>query len=221
MKILRPSIGAAGIFFPIGSPQKGGTCQHASDICLKKCYALADKNYDESVNISEKDKKEIYRFFVKKTTFAVCSEIIKEMDGLQTKILSWFTSGDCLDKDIDKLYGIMVLLHEEDIVQNGFTRNWKLYRRILEGGKIHHLALTLESLSHKDNPLGDRPLGLWAVPDYKTGIVKLYHGKLGNKSYGGCGFNDVVTKFDGKEVKIATNCIGCYHKKIGCFYIGK
>ncbi|GAI34445.1 unnamed protein product, partial [marine sediment metagenome] len=37
-------------------------------------------------------------------------------------------------------------------------------------------------------------------------------------AYTSCGYNEVVTKFKGKEVKIATNCTGCYRKKIGCFY---
>ncbi|GAH69198.1 unnamed protein product, partial [marine sediment metagenome] len=40
MKILRPTYGAAGIFFPIGRPEKGGTCQYASGKCLQKCCAL-------------------------------------------------------------------------------------------------------------------------------------------------------------------------------------
>jgi len=218
VKILRPCLGTAGIFFPIGEPKKGGTCEYASGKCLKKCYAL-DKDYDEIINIPEKDKKKIYNFFVEKSTFAVCSEIIKEMGELQMKILGWFASGDCLDKDIDKFYQIMILLDEEDIVQNGFTRNWKLYQRIVEDGVIGHIVLTLESLSHKDNPLGNHPPGLWAVPDYEKGLVKLYHGRLGNKSYGSCGNSDVVTKFDGREVKITANCTGCYYKKLGCFYI--
>ena len=220
MKILRPSIGAAGIFFPIGKPKDGGTCEYASGECLKECYAL-DKDYDEMINIPEEDKREIYNFFIEKSTFSICSKIIEEMNGLQMKILSWFASGDCLDKDIDKLYQIMVLLTEEGIAQNGFTRNWKLYRRIINGGIIVHLVLTLESLSHENNPFGDHPLGLWAVPDYEKGMVRLYNGKLGNKSYAGCGSNDVVTKFDGKEVKITANCTGCYYKRLGCFYVGK
>lgn len=220
MKILRPSNGAAGIFFPIGKPEKGGTCEYASDKCLKKCYAL-DKDYDEMINIPEEDKKEIYDFFIEKSTFAICSEIIKEMDELQMKILSWFTSGDCLDEDIDKLYQIMITLAGEDVAQNGFTRNWKLYDRITDDGIIVHIVLTLESLSHEDNPFESRPSGLWAIPDYEKGLVKLYHGRLGDISYGSCGSSDVITKFDGKEVKITANCVGCFYKRLGCFYVEK
>jgi len=173
------------------------------------------------INIPEEDKREIYNFFIEKSTLAICSKIIKEMDELQMKVLSWFASGDCLDKDIDKFYQIMILLDEEGIVQNGFTRNWRLYQQIIEDEVIGHIVLTLESLSQRDNPLGDSLSGLWAVPDYEKGMVRLYNGKLGNKSYGGCGSNDVITKFDGKEVKITANCTGCYYKRLGCFYVGK
>lgn len=220
MRILRPTYGAAGIFFPIGRPEKGGTCQYASGKCLQKCCAL-EKDYDEVINIAEIDKKGIYSFFIKRSPLTVCLEIIREMNELQAEILSWFASGDCLDEDIDRIYEIMVGLNGEGIVQNGFTRNWRLYRRIIDGGVIDHIVLTIESLLPKHNPFGDYPRGLWAVPNYKMGSVKLYHGKLGKKTYATCGPNEVATKFEGKEIKIATNCTGCYRKKIGCFYMGK
>lgn len=220
MKILRPIVGAAGIFFPIGKPEDGGTCGYPTAKCLKNCYAL-DKSYDEIVNIHEKMKKEIYTFFIKKSVLVVCGQIIQELEELRAEVLSWFTSGDCLDKDIDRMYQIMELLHGEGIVQNGFTRNQDLYRRIIDGGIIKHFALTLESLEPKDAPRRKFPSGLWAVPNYKTGVVKLYHGKLGKRAYSSCSFSEVATKFEGEEIKIATNCTGCYHKKLGCFYIGK
>ncbi len=222
MKILRSTYGAAGIFFPVGKPKKGGTCEYASDKCLKKCYAM-EKDYDEVLNIPEEDKREIYKFFIEKSTLAVCSEIIKEMDELQAKILTWFASGDCLDKDIDRLYQTMVLLNEESIVQNGFTRNQDFYRKIVDGGVIDHIVLTLESLSPEHNPARKYPRGLWAVPDYEKGLVKLYHGELGEEAfYGSCGSGSTrQVDFNGKEVEIVSNCTGCYYKKIGCFYIGK
>lgn len=216
MKILRPIYSAAGIFFPIGRPEDGGTCQYASDICLKKCYAL-DKDYDEVLNIPEEDKKKIYDFFTTESLVTICNEVIKEMEELQVKILTWFASGDCLDKDVDRIYRIMFLLHGEGIIQNGFTRNVKLYDTIIDDEVIKHIVLTVESKAVKDAPDDEYPKGLWAIPNYKTGVVELYHGKLGHVSYGGCGMNDVTTQFKGEEVVIASNCLGCYNKKIGCF----
>ena len=223
MKVLRIVCrGVAGIFFPIGTPEDGGTCQYANKVCLKKCYAL-DKDYDEGVNIPESEKKDILQFFIGNPIIAVCNEIMKEMDELQATILSWFTSGDCLDDHIDRIYKMMTLLHEEGIIQNGFTRNTKLYEKILRDKKVYdnifRIILTLESKNIGNAPSCSRnyPAGIWAIPDYGAGITKLYYGKLGYTSYGGCGFNDVTHQFNGKEVKIATNCLGCFKKKIGCF----
>lgn len=220
MKILRPIIGAAGIFFPIGKLEDGGTCEYSTPKCLKNCYAL-DKSYDEVVNIHEKIKKDIYAFFVKRSVLVICGQIIQEMEELRAEVLSWFSSGDCLDQDVNRMYQIMELLHGEGIVQNGFTRNQSLYKRIIDGGIIKHFALTLESLKQSRRQRYTFPAGLWAIPNYKTGVVKLYRGKLGKEAYSSCSSHEVATQFKGEEVKIACNCTACYHKKLGCFYTGK
>jgi len=53
MKVLRPSQNyVAGIFFPIGRLENGGTCQYASERCLEECYAL-NKHHDVTVDIPE------------------------------------------------------------------------------------------------------------------------------------------------------------------------
>jgi len=141
------------------------------------------------------------------------------MDELQAEVLSSFCSGDCPDKDIDKIYNVMLLLNEQGIVQTGFTRNTNLYDRIQDGSILKHIVLTLESKRVEDAPEDEYPKGLWAIPDYDKGLVKLYFGTLAHsEDYGSCGTHEVVTtRFKGKEVKIATNCYGCYKKKIGCF----
>lgn len=218
MKILRPvCAGVAGIFFPIGKPECGGTCQYATDKCLRLCYAL-DKGYDETVNIPERQKGKIYKFFTQETILRVCNEVLKEMEELQATILSWFCSGDCLDKDVDRLVEIMGLLHDEGVIQNGFTRNQTFYRKIMTQGKLKHIVLTVESRRAEDAPAFDDVESIWAIPNYKTGIVTLYRGKWGSKRVMGyCGFNEVTTNFKGKTVRIASNCLGCYKKKMGCF----
>lgn len=219
MNILRPSNNyVAGIFFPIGEPRFGGTCQYASERCLKECYAL-NKHYDVTVDIPEDDKREIYKFIVKESTLTVCNTIIKEMEGLQAKILTWFCSGDCPDSDIERIYQVMLLLNEQGVIQNGFTRNTQLYGRIIDDGIIKHIILTVESQSVDDAPEDEYPMGIWAIPDYDKGIIKLYHGTLAHREdIGNCGWHQVrETKFKGKEIVIATNCYGCYKKGIGCF----
>ena len=224
MKILRPSNNyVAGIFFPIGSPEEGGTCQHASKECVDNCYAKK-KDYDERVNIPEFKKRGILNFFINKPTTSICTEIIKEMEELQAIILSWFASGDCLDEHVNKLFEIMILLQEKGIIQNGFTRNNNLYGKILRSEEVNYdvlrIVFTIESEDIIYRPvcgIGNYPRGIYGVPDYKRGVVALYYATPGYKSYGGCGFGDITHKFDGKEIEIATNCLGCFKKKIGCF----
>lgn len=222
MKILRPSgTGVAGIFFPVGKPPKG-TCQYASEECLPKCYTLR-KDYDERVNIPESEKKDILKYFMGNPIITVCSEIMKEMDELQATILSWFASGDCLDKYVDKIYKIMMLLQEEGVIQNGFTRNSNLYQKMFANEKVNYdilrIVFTVESKDTEYAPsCSERyPKGIYGVPNYEEGIVELYYAKLGYRTYGGCGFSGVTHKFKGEEIEIATNCLGCFKKKIGCF----
>lgn len=220
MNILRPSNNyVAGIFFPIGRPETGGTCQYASERCLRECYAL-NKCHDVTVDIPECEKREIYRFFVQQTKIHICNKILEEMDGLQAKVLSWFCSGDCMDNEIEKIYGVMLLLNEEGIIQNGFTRNVNLYQRIREDEILQHIVLTVESKSEKDTPEDIQgEFGLWAIPNYDKAKTELYRGTLAYaEDVGSCGFHNVSSHtFDGKEVRIATNCYGCYKEEIGCF----
>jgi len=221
MKILRPTHAyVAGIFFPIGLPTKGGTCQYSSKECLKNCCML-DVNYDECINVTEKEKKDIYKYFIGNPTLNVACEVAVEMGELQAKVLNWFVSGDCLDEDVDAIYEVMLLLHKADIVQTGFTRNAKLYKKVLRSRTFQSLVLTVESKSVKDTPVDyyfHENRGLWAIPDYDKKVTQLYHGRLAYTSYGGCGSSSVTHKFDGKEVEIAPNCYGCYKRKIGCFF---
>ena len=218
MKILRPSNNyVAGIFFPIGRLETGGTCQYASDRCLEECYGL-NKHYDVTVDISEDDKQQIYKFIIEKSLLTICTAIITEMEGMQAKILSWFCTGDCPDKDIDKIWEIIRLLEQEGIIQNGFTRNIDFYHAV--HNLAPHIVLTVESKDIDDTPESiDPENGLWAIPDYGKGEVKLYQGTLAyKKEYGSCGWHTTkIIKADLKEIEIATNCYGCYKQKIGCF----
>lgn len=223
MKILRTCHSrVAGIFFPIGKQSEGGTCQYASSECLSNCYAKK-KDYDETVNIPESEKKEIYKFFTSYPIVSVCVEILKEMEELQASILSWFASGDCLDVDVDRIYRMMMLLQEEGVIQNGFTRNVKLWQKFVANKQVNYdvfrLVLTVENLDKGQVPTCGvgAPKTVWAVPDYEKGSVNLFHGRLGYTTYGSCGSGSVHHKFEGKEVEIATNCLGCFKKKIGCF----
>ena len=76
MEILKPIIGAAGVFFPIGKPPEG-TCGFSNKECLKKCIALTDKPYDEEYRISEAEKRKIREYINTEYLFKKASQIIQ------------------------------------------------------------------------------------------------------------------------------------------------
>lgn len=209
MKILRPFNGTGAVLFPIGKPPTG-TCQYATKDCLKKCYARNDKEYDEELAITKDELKFIYYTFITSHTDDIVKKIVEELDGLQTPILHWFGTGDCLAKDIDKIQKIMWGLPDE-VMQIGFTRNIKLWK-----GNKKRIALTVETLED----IGDKE-GLFAIPDY-TKLTTNLHYVLKNhrvEHYGGCGgcyYEDI--KGEQKTFSHFINCKTCLKKKVGCFY---
>ena len=108
MKIVRPFTGTGAIFFPTGMPPQG-TCEYATDKCIKHCYQINPRfpNYDEEIRISDGDKILIYNFVTEQPAWLISDTIVKELDGLQTPILHWFGSGDCLNRDVDKISQII------------------------------------------------------------------------------------------------------------------
>jgi len=100
MKLLRPFTGTGSVFFPIGRPPEG-TCEFATDECLRHCYVNDTDGFDEETRITPDDKRRIYHRVINCSPERVRNQIIKDLDGLQTHILSWFGSGDCLMQDLE------------------------------------------------------------------------------------------------------------------------
>ncbi len=209
MKILRPIGGAAGIFFPVGLPNNGGTCQYATKTCLRECYAISDKDYDEELNVLEVDKRVIYEYFMNEHIFTICAEIVREMKELQTHILHWFASGDCLDTDIERIVKIARYLFYEHIKQNGFTRNIHLWNKFM--CIPVRIVLTLEN--KEDIKLHALPIGVYAIPDYKNTYTDIY---TVSGSSGSCGLRKFVLNKQ-KRISSTPNCKYCDRKKVGCF----
>lgn len=204
-KILRAFTGAGAVMFPIGRPPKG-TCEFATEKCLKSCYVLKDAEYDEEMAIPGSDKKFIYDQFMNRPVEWICDEIKYELDGLQTPILHWFGSGDCLKKDIKKICKIIdEISKDEYIVQMGFTRNlelWKKYKNIF--------ALTIESKEE-----AGKKTGLFSIPNYKKQISVMYatwYDLIG----GFCGATS-CRDYKSRIVEHAINCKTCLRLKAGCF----
>jgi len=206
MKILHPFSGVAGVFFPRGKLDIEGTCEFASERCLRECGAL--KNIVNEPIIGHEAKMIVYNFIISNSVFVVCHQIEKEMKELKIKILYWFACGDCPKKYTLKIFSIMKHLALEGIVQHGFTRNKSLWKHALNIKQVR-LVLTIERLRY--SPKINR--GIIAVPNYQTGEINLYQNKT---HWGFC----VGEGFRRRKLnkKSGSNCNDCFEKKEGCFF---
>jgi len=204
MKLIRPFTGTGAIFFPVGLPPKG-TCFFATKDCINLCYAVdpVDANFDEEVRISQDEKWEIYNYVMESKKRTLVDRILHELDGLQTPILHWFGSGDCLPKDTERICELINILRNK-VVQMGFTRNKKLWKKHKDV-----FALTIET--KKDATDED---GLYSIPNYDAQVSVMYS-PLYQVKGGFCG--PITCKDVNGELEHYINCRTCLRLKTGCF----
>ena len=203
MKLLRPFTGTGAIFFPIGLPPNG-TCEFSTYECRKYCYAYSDSLFDFEIRVSEEDKREIYNYIMSKPIKEIISKIINELDGLQSPILHWFGTGDCMLKDIDTISAIIDNV-PDNIIQMGFTRNvnlWEKYKDIF--------SFTIEKIEDINSRIG-----MFSIPNYEECISVMCAGDY-NIRGGFCGPFTCRDQIDSK-LEHQINCRVCSDLKIGCF----
>ncbi len=206
MNILRPFTGTGAIFFPVGLPEEGGTCEMATKTCLKYCYAKNPQfpQFDEELLIPQSEKKLIYWFITHAEIDEIIDVLRRELDGLQTNILHWFGTGDCMDRDTERIFRIIDAM-PLSIVQMGFTRNrtlWMKYKDIF--------ALTI-----KNKQEAEGLHGMFSIPDYKHEISVMYSPDY-EVNGGLCG---PITCRDrlGRSPEHYINCKTCLRLTTGCF----
>lgn len=198
------------IYFPAGTRRKGGTCDFATKTCLKNCPSYLAPN---------KAISRVFEFFEKNNSQIIAETIIEQLDSLfGVNLLQWFCWGDCPKVRTEKISEIIRLLSDNGIVQCGFTRNERLWRNCLKIKNIN-IGLTIEEKRYrkirdlygedKYNLIQD---GLVGVPNYSTGVVKLYWGT--DRARGGC---SGVWYTSPLGIESQANCMECYEKKEGCF----
>jgi len=206
MNILRAYTGTGAIFFPIGKPPKG-TCENATKDCLKHCYQLNPKHpdYDEEILISQSDKQLIYKFIIESDIEIIFDVLRKELTGLQTPILHWFGSGDCLKKDLDKISLIIERVKkDESIIQMGFTRNVILWNRFKD-----IFALTIEKQEQA------KESGIYSIPDYENEQSVMFSPFYQIRG-GLCGPDSCDDLID-SNLNHYVNCRTCLRLKTGCY----
>ena len=208
MKILRPFTGTGCVFFPIGLPPMG-TCEFATKKCIQHCYAnltITHSNFDEEVIIPESEKKEIYKQFMEYPKEWLREEVLRELDGLQTPILHWFGSGDCLVRDMDRITELIEFF-SCDLVQMGFTRNVELWHRHKD-----IFALTVERIEDCAN-LDES--GMFSIPNYRKQQTVMH--KPSKQVRGGYCGPLTCEDAEEKDLEHYINCRTCRRLHTGCF----
>lgn len=204
-KLLRPFTGTGAVFFPVGPPPKG-TCQYATEACLKHCYVNDKSDFDGELLVAPWEKKLIYRVMMTWDLLDLVTRLLSELDGLQTPIFHWFGTGDCLDEDVDRVSAIIEQLPPR-VVQMGFTRNRKLWERHKD-----IFALTLE----KFEPAPD-PAAMYSCPNYEKEVSVMWCPNYEVRG-GFCG--PTLCRDSDRHYSDLThyiNCRICHRRKLGCF----
>ena len=236
-KLLHPFAHVMGVYFPVGKLEDGGTCEFATEKCLKECIACNPDTKNSRIPYG--DKLTAYDYFISNTAEDIAKKIIGELIDSSCKQVSWFASGDCPRAIEWKVLSVMLILQNSGIIQCGFTRNRKLHTHLYFKRSSYsdidswslpsdlRIVLTVEDIEKARGVLrisdvnkGDGNV-LMGCPDYREKKVNIYiRGQSSfscydNYFYSNPEINMVPKNKEGKEL----NCKACYEKKQGCFVI--
>ncbi len=200
MKLLFPYSRDFAVYFPPGKLKDGGSCEFMTPKCEKSCGLMAN-SYE----------KRVFFAFRNHTVKLLSSEILKQLNDEGHNQFHWFAAGDCPKILTDKILQVINILADKGIIQNGFTRNIKLWKACLKI-KNTRIALTVES---RRNAKQMSAHGLVSLPDYKSEYTYIYiQGSKVTMCGGGitCGSGFV----EDDEV-YPEDCTLCCEDSRGCF----
>ena len=112
--------GFSAIFFPTGLPEDNGSCAYLTEYCLKYCPVYETNRHEVRA----------LNYFKENGVETIVNRIIDEV-GLECLThLYWWPWGDCLPELTDKITAIMLVLLKKGMLQNGFTKNFQLWKNI-------------------------------------------------------------------------------------------
>lgn len=161
------------IYFPVGLPIDGGTCEFATKVCLEHCPSGGAVNEHERYAL---------QYFINHTSKEVFAKIVLDFGELadrpyNAKMLQWYTWGDCPSKLTQKVYEIILMLCGEGIPQYGFTRNERLWELVPQKDRLN-IGLSLDNLDlaiHKSLESGK----MTACPDYEAAYARMiFNGQI-------------------------------------------
>jgi len=226
-ELLHSFSGCSAVFFPVRRLKDGGTCEFATERCLRECAAF--KNATEGNKIPYDEKVRVYKQITEGQIFEVCNSIIKQLSKCKPpRLLYWFACGDCPKKHEDRIVKIIKYMSECGVTQIGFTRNQSLWERVHKLGGVRFI-LTVEDIKMIDEIY---KAGFYAVPNYKTGQVRIIRNTWVVKeprweyTCPASGWHtptkNMATTYWHKDtlkngVDGETNCSECYNGRKGCF----
>ena len=208
MSVLKPFTGTGAVFFPVGSPPLG-TCAFSTPDCRHHCYMTEaeDKDFDEETRVSDEETRRIWSIInLSESIEAIRHIFLRDLEGLQTPILHWFASGDCLPDKVGRISRIIDAMPDH-IIQMGFTRNRKLWVR-------HKDVFSLTIEKEEDAP---DPNAMYSIPDYRKQTSVMYCPAYEVRG-GFCGPHLCMDRDrDRPELTHYINCRTCHRLKTGCF----
>lgn len=197
-RILFLENGMPCIFFPVGKPSEGGSCDFITDRCLRHC---------PSSGVVHEHEKRALRYFKKTTVADIIKRIMIELNFFRSNYLGWFSWGDCPLELTDKISSIVLGLAQKGIVQNGFTLNEKFWKRIPFTNDLR-IALTVYSFNEVEIKSKNKMV---CFPDIPKGQARVfYKGKCKARCSGYFCVHE-----GGRTVE--ADCEQCYIDRVGCF----
>ena len=198
-RILFLENGSPCIFFPVGTIKDGGTCQYMTKECFDNC---------PSTGVVYKHETRAYIYFCNTSADDIVERIIKELTYFKSNFLGWFSWGDCPDFLIDKVCDVMITLNKMDIIQNGFTRNRKLWDKM---PSLPNLRISLSVDSEKE-AIHDSQKKTICFPDIDRGQARVFsNGKMIARCSGYFCYHVAENR------TVESDCVACYKNKGGCF----
>jgi hypothetical protein len=203
-KIVFADSDVPSIYFPVGAPNKGGSCAFTTPQCLEYCPSGQVVNEHEvtAFNLFREESVEdligcIHNEF---------TELTK--DKRYEKILQWHAWGDCLPELTRKTALVITGLNHMGVTQYGFTRNRALWELLPMKDNLR-IGLTVDDTKIATTLSKN---AIVCSPHVKTGYAQEFvYGKIRAKCSGWW------TVLDSGETR-NSHCTVCFKNGEGCFY---
>jgi len=192
------------IYFPVGDVSTGGTCEFSTEKCRKYCPS--------GMSVSKHEKYAL-NFFKNENVTTVVAKIKEDFEYLvnrscnDTKMIQWFTWGDCLSTLTDKMAAIISDVHDLGIPLYGFTRNRLLWEIVPNKDRLR-IGLTVDNLKKALNMSTEKMI---AHSDFKHGYAEMiFKGKIRSR----CNGWQCITELETRD----SDCSRCLIYGEGCYF---